>query len=136
MYILELEDGDFYVGQTNDLKVRLAEHAMGAGAGHTKGMKPRLVWVNMATERESAKLMEARLQRAKERAKERNPERVRKLAADFDELVRMIKPDRTVGRVGERAAGLRSQDGQSVSPCAAYPWQPRGFMWMAGSLLE
>lgn len=105
VYILEIEDGDFYIGQTNDLKVRLAEHAIGAGAERTSGKKPRLVWVNMATERAAAKRMEARLQRAKNR----NPEEVRKVVADFKELIRMVKPDKTLAELEEEQRDYESE---------------------------
>ena len=32
VYILERPDGDYYIGQTNELHVRLAEHELGGGA--------------------------------------------------------------------------------------------------------
>ena len=92
VYILELQDGDFYIGQTNDMKTRLAEHSMGAGADATSGNAPKLVWVNMASSRDAARRMESRLQRAKNR----NPAEVRKVVADFQGLVRLYKPDKTL----------------------------------------
>ena len=44
VYIIELEDGGYYVGQTNDLPTRCAEHALGGGAKATATQKGKLVW--------------------------------------------------------------------------------------------
>ena len=43
LYILKLDDGAFYVGQTNDLELRLGEHQDGTTKS-TTGKHPRLVW--------------------------------------------------------------------------------------------
>ena len=43
MYILKLSDGTFYVGQTNDLSIRLQEHRDGQQA-QTRGKDPKLVY--------------------------------------------------------------------------------------------
>jgi predicted GIY-YIG superfamily endonuclease len=43
VYILKLSDGTFYIGQTNDLVIRLQEHKDGAQR-QTKGKHPRLVY--------------------------------------------------------------------------------------------
>jgi putative endonuclease len=40
MYILECSDGSFYVGSTNDLDLRLAQHQAGEGANYTKNALP------------------------------------------------------------------------------------------------
>lgn len=39
-YILECSDGSYYVGITNDLQVRLAEHNAGKGASWTRMRRP------------------------------------------------------------------------------------------------
>ena len=44
IYILRLQDESLYIGQTNDLVSRVAEHTIDAGAEATKGQKPQLVW--------------------------------------------------------------------------------------------
>ncbi len=41
IYILELEDGKYYVGQTNKLEQRQKEHFSGEGANFTRKFKPR-----------------------------------------------------------------------------------------------
>jgi len=40
MYILECSDGSYYVGSTNNLELRLAQHQAGEGANHTKKRLP------------------------------------------------------------------------------------------------
>jgi len=40
MYILECKDGTYYVGSTNNLELRLAQHQNGEGANHTKKKLP------------------------------------------------------------------------------------------------
>jgi len=43
LYILQLDGGDFYIGQTYDLEARLVEHQQGRTVS-TKGKHPELVW--------------------------------------------------------------------------------------------
>ncbi len=43
VYVLKLSDGTFYVGQTNDLAIRLREHRDGIQA-QTRGKTPKLVY--------------------------------------------------------------------------------------------
>jgi predicted GIY-YIG superfamily endonuclease len=54
VYVLELEGGNWYVGKTHNLNVRLAQHWSGDGAKWTRLFKPiRLVKVSMTeTEQE------------------------------------------------------------------------------------
>jgi putative endonuclease len=40
VHILQCADGSFYVGRTNDLRVRLEEHQSGVGAGFTARRRP------------------------------------------------------------------------------------------------
>ena len=44
-YMLRCSDGSHYVGHTDELERRLAEHETGAGSGYTAARQPvRLVW--------------------------------------------------------------------------------------------
>ena len=43
LYFLKLSDGHFYIGQTNNLKLRLSEHRDGT-VESTKGLDPNLVY--------------------------------------------------------------------------------------------
>ena len=56
VYILELGDGEFYTGQTNDLDTRLVEHTLDVGAIATKGTVHKLVWFSHTHSREAALL--------------------------------------------------------------------------------
>ena len=97
VYIVENGDGGLYIGQTNNLTVRVAEHAMGAGAEATSGKAPRLVWFTHTHSRENALKVEARL---KTRYAER-PDEIRRTIADFDQLVKMVRPDKTLAQLRE-----------------------------------
>lgn len=72
VYLLRCADGSYYVGQTDELEHRLAEHQAGQGCEYTRKRVPvELVWKAEFTTREEAKEMEARLKgwsRAKKRA--------------------------------------------------------------------
>lgn len=92
VYILEFEDGGYYIGQPNSLTERVAEHAMGAGAESTAGRPHKLVWFNQTHDRESAIKMENRLQDAVER----RPLKVKEMVGSFDNLLKLVKPDKTL----------------------------------------
>ena len=93
-YILELVNGGYYAGHTNNLKARLAEHALGTTAA-TRGKKGRLVWFTQTYEREHATKIEARLKRAIGR---RDP-KLQEAIADFDSLVAIVKPQKTLAEL-------------------------------------
>jgi putative endonuclease len=75
-YMLHCAGGAFYVGHTDDLEQRVAEHEQGAVAGFTRDHLPvRLVWSEPFASREDALTMERRLKgwgRAKKMALIRN----------------------------------------------------------------
>lgn len=97
VYILRLEDGQLYVGQSNDLQARLVEHSIDAGAKATAGQGKRLVWFSHTHDREAAKQMEARLQRALERS----PQSVEEIVANFDRLLNLVRPQKTLRELQE-----------------------------------
>lgn len=43
LYILECEDGSFYVGSTNNVERRFRQHLSGKGADYTRTHKPQRV---------------------------------------------------------------------------------------------
>lgn len=70
-YILRCSDGSFYVGHTDELERRLAEHETGAGSGYTASRQPvHLVWFQEFPTREEAKVVEAQLKKWSRRKKE------------------------------------------------------------------
>ena len=64
VYMLACSDGSFYVGHTDELEVRLAQHEMGEGARYTRPRRPlRLVGSWEFESREDAKDAEAQIKR-------------------------------------------------------------------------
>ena len=97
VYILRLEDGQLYVGQSNDLQARVVEHSIDAGAKATTGQGKRLVWFSHTHDREAARQMEARLRRALERS----PQSVEEIVANFDRLLNLVRPQKTLRELQE-----------------------------------
>ena len=91
VYIMEKADGSLYIGQSNDLPTRVAEHAMGTGSEVTSGQSPRLVWFTHTHSRDNARAVEARLKRALAKT----PQKIHKTIADFAQLVKMVRPEKT-----------------------------------------
>ena len=71
-YMLRCADGRYYVGQTDDLEIRLAQHQSGAIPGYTASRRPvQLVWSDQFTSRDDAFWVERKLKgwsRAKKEA--------------------------------------------------------------------
>ena len=71
IYILLCSDKSYYVGHTDDLERRLAEHETGATGGYTAARRPiQLVWFEEFPTREEAKVAEAQLKNWSRRKKE------------------------------------------------------------------
>jgi putative endonuclease len=72
VYILECNDGSYYVGSTTALEIRLRQHEEGLGAAYTRRRRPvRLVWSVEFDRVDEAFAFEKRVQgwsRAKRRA--------------------------------------------------------------------
>ena len=99
VYIIELDTGGFYIGQTNSLETRLAEHATGGGAKAT-AQSGNLVWFSHTHDREAAHRMEGRLQAACDRA----PKEIRNMADRFQRLIRLVCPEKTLRELEEEQA--------------------------------
>ena len=108
VYILQLDDGDFYIGQTNDLETRFMEHSLDAGAEATKGKDCKLVWFSHTHSRESACAMEKRLQRTLDRS----PLEIETIVGHFNRLLNLIRPQKTLREIGEEQ---RQNDFRAVS---------------------
>jgi len=79
LYILKLSDGTYYVGQTNDLALRIAEHRDGQ-TKTTAGRQPRLVWFERwIGQTKELNVEEARLTK---QAKD-NPRAIRRMIANW-----------------------------------------------------
>ncbi|MYC97526.1 MAG: hypothetical protein F4X14_21445 [Caldilineaceae bacterium SB0661_bin_32] len=81
-YILKLEGGLFYVGQTRELRERLMEHRDGL-VKTTSGKNPRLVWFTTVSSREQSLALESKLYRLNKR----NPRDIRRMVRSFQDLV-------------------------------------------------
>jgi predicted GIY-YIG superfamily endonuclease len=80
-YMLECADGRFYVGHTDDLERRIAEHQSGSLGGYTARRRPvALVWSDSFSDRTEALAAEARL-KGWSRAK-----KLALIAGDWDEI--------------------------------------------------
>ncbi len=64
VYILRCADGSYYVGHTDDLELRLAQHQDGSLGGHTARRRPvTLVWSAELPDRVDALERELQLKR-------------------------------------------------------------------------
>ncbi len=102
VYMLRCSDGSYYVGHTDDLERRVAQHQSGEVAGYTHRRRPvELVWSQDFSSREAALAAERQIKgwsRAKKEVL---------AAGDWDEL----------RRLGSRASALR--DAASLRSAAA-----------------
>lgn len=86
IYILKTEKGEFYVGQTRDLRLRLGEHR----DGKTKSISGRdlkLRYYEEVSSRESAELREVELKKLLHS----NERIIRKMIQDFQDRVREVQ---------------------------------------------
>jgi len=83
IYILKLDGGDFYAGQTRELREGLSEHRDGR-VKSTSGKHPKLVWFSMMPTREEATSMEVELKKLVDS----NPREIRRMYLSFQDLVR------------------------------------------------
>ena len=85
-YVLQLNDGKYYVGHTRNLRPRLKEHRNGE-VKSTVGMMPCLVYFEIKQNRELAAYREAELKGLRDA----NPRKLTKLIIEFQDLVREVK---------------------------------------------
>ncbi len=85
VYILKLSGGDFYVGQTRDLRERLGEHRDGKTQS-TAGKAPKLVWFAPVNTRNEAVKAEADLKWVIDH----NPREIRRMIIWFRDLVKEV----------------------------------------------
>ena len=86
LYILKLDGGKFYIGQTNDLELRLREHQDGLTRS-TAGKKPRLVYFEeWHGNRQELIEEENRLTLLNQR----NPRAIRRIVIEWQRLIRLV----------------------------------------------
>jgi predicted GIY-YIG superfamily endonuclease len=114
VYMLRCRDGSYYVGHTDELEKRVAEHAAGVFPGYTSQRLPiQLVWFAEMTTREEALERELQLKRWTRRKKEALIEgdwvRVKALARGKDRV-----PDRPPFDYGPVERMQRSEAGPTL----------------------
>lgn len=132
-YILRCADGKFYVGHTDDLDRRVAQHQAGEIEGFTQSRRPvALAWSETVPTREEAQVIEQQLKgwsRAKKEALIAGDwPSVQALARkSFDTGLRQAQPALGTDGVGEEAGGtapppvivlVRPQLGQNIGKAA------------------
>ncbi|MFQ5861269.1 MAG: GIY-YIG nuclease family protein [Dehalococcoidia bacterium] len=86
VYILKLDNGEFYPGQTRELRERLSEHRDGK-VQSTAGQNPKLVWFGTLPTRDAATAMEVELKKLVQS----NPREIRRMVIRFRDLVRELE---------------------------------------------
>ena len=128
-YLLEVDGGaDYYAGHTDDLKARLAEHALGNTAS-IGGRPVRLVWFDCHATREAAAKQEARMKRAVKR----NPERVKPFCQTFRDLCALVAPRPTLEeleRESRERESLMSRSMHKNTGMGYYGQSPALCLWM------
>lgn len=70
-YMLRCSDGSYYVGHTDDIENRVAQHETESGSSYTATRRPvRLVWFEEFPTREEAKIIETQIKKWSRRKKE------------------------------------------------------------------
>ena len=86
LYILKLDGGRYYAGQTNDLELRLQEHRDG-GTKDTAGRNPRLVWFERwVGDQKGLNEEEGQLQNLTRD----NPRAIRRMVAEWQRPLRLV----------------------------------------------
>ena len=85
VYILKLQGGVFYAGQTRELRERLMEHRDGTTKS-TAGKDPKLVWFSTVSTRDQATALEVELKRLCDE----NPREIRRWVVGFQDLVKEL----------------------------------------------
>ena len=89
LYILKLDGGQFYVGQCNDLEIRMKEHRDGTTAS-TRGKNLKLVWFRRWPLGRGELLEE---EREMQRWVRDYPRQARRMIADWQRLIRLVDVD-------------------------------------------
>ena len=89
LYMLKLDGGEFYVGMTTDLEIRLQEHHEGMTRS-TRGKNPKLVWFEkFFGDKEAVEEDEKQLTMLSKK----NPRAIRRIIANWRAEVRLVDLD-------------------------------------------
>jgi putative endonuclease len=85
-YILHCNGGKFYVGHTDELERRIAQHESGSIPGFTRDHLPvKLVWSGECSTRDEAKAMEKRIKGWS------RPKKLALIRSDWSEISRLAR---------------------------------------------
>ena len=90
-YVLQLDDGSYYIGSTNAPFARWTEHAVGEGAKATAGHSFTIRMVAPFLSRREAEYNERRLQQALEK----DVVSLEALLMVFDQMINVVRPPKT-----------------------------------------
>ena len=85
VYVLKLDDGSFYAGQTRELQERLMEHRDGRTKS-TRDRDPKLVWFTIVESRDEATKLEPFVKELCAR----DPREIRRWIVEFQSLVSLL----------------------------------------------
>ena len=105
-YVLELDDGTFYVGSTNAPVARWVEHAAGIGAKATSGKSFKVRMALPFHTRREAEYNEQRLQKALQQA---GPQALNALIGVFEQVISVVRPEKTFSQLRQEEAEYESE---------------------------
>ena len=85
VYVLKLNDGSLYAGQTREIRARLMEH-QDRLTKSTAGRDPKLAWFTTVDTRDEAE----RLERVVKKMCDQNPREIRRWILEFQDIVKMV----------------------------------------------
>ncbi len=88
VYIMGLDNGNYYIGQTRDIRKRLANHRNDK-VKSTAGLNPKLRYFYIVDSRIIATILEAILKEVNDR----DPREITKLVLQFQDLIREVQID-------------------------------------------
>ena len=85
IYVLKLNDGSFYAGQTREIRERLMEHR-DSRTESTAGRDPKLVWFTVVGTRDEA----TRFESVVKKMCDQNPREIRRWIVQFQDIVKEV----------------------------------------------
>ena len=122
-YVLQLDDGSFYVGSTNAPMARWTEHAVGIGAKATAGHTFTVRMAMPFQTRTEAEYNEKRAQYALDRGKVH----LEGLLAVYEQMFNVIRPQKTFSELCEEERQYKQEMESVYHHSTALMWNPGGF---------
>lgn len=120
-YIIQLDDGGFYVGSTANPAARWTEHAIN-GAEATKGKRFTVRLVQQFMTRREAEYNERRIREALNRG----VKNVEAMIDNFDRISKMLRPQKTFSQLQEEERAYTREMARVFHHSTALSWNPGG----------